>query len=283
MTKIHQLEQSKFIRIKGKLYDLSQPKIMGILNLTPDSFFEESRKTTLKAALQAAEKMIKEGAEILDIGAISTRPNAEIPDEDEEWKRLKEILIELRIIFPNIVISVDTFRSRIAEKAILSGADIINDISGGQFEPEILTVVAANKTPYVLAHSLGKGKNSIPNSENSLIMGELIRFLSEKINLLQQLGHNDIIIDPGFGFDKTIDDNYEIVRNFEMLHILERPLLVGISRKSMIWKKLAISMEDSLNGTSILHTLLYTKKCNVFRVHDVTEMKQIRELLQLSI
>lgn len=283
MTKLHQLAQSKFINIKGKLYDLSQPKIMGILNLTPDSFFEESRKSTLKECIQSAQKMIVDGADMLDIGAISTRPNASIPDEEEEWKRLKEILFELRTQFPQVILSVDTFRSRIAASAIEVGADIINDVSGGQYESDIFNVVAQNKTPYILTHSNGKGENSDKSSVERNILNELFRFFSDKINLLEQLGHTDLIIDPGFGFDKNLEENYHILKNFEMLQILEKPLLAGISRKSMIRKVLNVSIEESINGTSVLHTLLYTKKCNVFRVHDVTEMSQMRELLQLSL
>ncbi len=197
--------------------------------------------------------------------------------------RLEETLKELRIQFPNAILSVDTFRSRIAEKAIEVGADMINDVSGGQFEPTILEVVATNKIPYILTHSSGKGENSIPSGENELIMSELLRFFSEKINELQKLGHNDVIIDPGFGFDKTTEENYHIIKHFEMLSILEKPLLAGISRKSMIRNILNVPIENSLNGTTVLHTLLFTKKCNVYRVHDVTEMSQVRELLQLSI
>ena len=279
MTKITEFKHSQFIHVRGNLYDLSQPRIMGILNLTPDSFWEGSRVSEERAIIERATAMVKEGADLLDIGAASTRPGATILTFEEEIERLGQTISLLRSNFPDTLISVDTFQSVVAEWAVQQGADIINDVSGGQYDLKMFEVVAKNKVPYILTHSDGKGPSQKKDKSGSNIIGDMLRFFSQRIELLTQQGVKDIIIDPGFGFDKSMNENFEIARQLELFHILNRPLLVGVSRKSMIHKTLNITAEASLNGTTALHGALFSKKCNVFRVHDVKEMTEVRELL----
>jgi dihydropteroate synthase len=279
MTKITEFKHSQFIHVRGNLYDLGQPRIMGILNLTPDSFWEGSRVCEEKAILNKANDMVQEGADILDIGAVSTRPGAVILTFEEEIERLGQTIHLLRSNFPNILISVDTYHSMVAEWAVQQGADIINDVSGGQYDLKMFDVVAKNKVPYILTHSEGKGPAQKKDKSRPNIIGNMLRFFSQRIEMLTQKGVKDIIIDPGFGFDKTMKENFEIAKQLELFHILNRPLLVGVSRKSMIHKTLDVNAEASLNGTTALHGALFLKKCNVFRVHDVKEMVEVRELL----
>lgn len=282
MTKVNHFKQIKSILVKGKLIDLSQPQIMGILNVTPDSFYSESRKQNLNDILITAEKMIDDGANILDIGGISTRPGAAIVDNMEEIRRIEEPIKLLRKEFPEILLSLDTYNSSTAEIGLSEGIDIINDISGGEIDEEIIGVVANHKAPYVLTHSSGNKQNDSFNHFKGDTMQNLIRFFSEKIDYLKSKGVKDIIIDPGFGFGKTIEQNFEIIKHFETLHILEKPLLIGISRKSMIYKTLNTTAENALNGTSVLNSLLLSKGASIFRVHDVTQMKEVMKLHESS-
>ena len=282
MTKVNHFKQIKSILVKGKLIDLSQPQIMGILNVTPDSFYSESRKQNLNDILITAEKMIDDGANILDIGGISTRPGAAIVDNMEEIRRIEEPIKLLRNEFPEILLSLDTYNSSTAEIGLSEGIDIINDISGGEIDEEIIAVVANHKAPYVLTHSSGNKQNDSFNHLKGDTMQNLIRFFSEKIDYLKTKGVKDIIIDPGFGFGKTIEQNFEIIKHFETLHILEKPLLIGISRKSMIYKTLNTTAENALNGTSVLNSLLLSKGASIFRVHDVTQMKEVMKLHESS-
>jgi dihydropteroate synthase len=279
MTKIHQFKQNRFINLKGNLYDLNSPKIMGIINCTPDSFYSESRKTQIDEILKTIESMLENGVDIIDIGGASTRPNAEIPSVDEEIKRIHEPLKAIRKEFKDIVISLDTMRNEVAQVGIDEGISIINDISGGLYDEKLLELVAKKKIPYILTFNNGNEINKVPLISERNVLMESIMFFSDKIQKLKNLGINDIIIDPGFGFDKTLDENFSLFNNFELLQILEKPILVGISRKSMIYKKLGIAPEDSLNGTTILNTALFLKNTSIFRVHDVKEMKQIKQLL----
>jgi len=279
MTKIHQFKQNRFINLKGNLYDLNSPKIMGIINCTPDSFYSESRKTQKDEILKTIESMLENGVDIIDIGGASTRPNAEIPSVDEEIKRILEPLKAIRKEFKDIVISLDTMRNEVAQVGIDEGISIINDISGGLYDEKLLELVAKKKIPYILTFNNGNEINKVPLISERNVLMESIMFFSDKIQKLKNLGINDIIIDPGFGFDKTLDENFSLFNNFELLQILEKPILVGISRKSMIYKKLGIAPEDSLNGTTILNTALFLKNTSIFRVHDVKEMKQIKQLL----
>lgn len=282
MTKVNHFNQINSILIKGNLIDLSKPKIMGILNITPDSFYSESRKQNTLEIILTAEKMINEGAEILDIGGMSTRPGAETIESDDEIKRIEEPIKLIRKEFPEILLSLDTYNSTTAEIGLNEGIDIINDISGGAIDENLLNVVAKHRAPYILTHSSGKKQNDSNDAIKGNTIQNLIRYFSEKIDLLNKKGIRDIIIDPGFGFGKTLEQNFEIIKNFEMLKIFEKPILVGISRKSMIYKTLNTSIENSLNGTTILNSLLLTKGASIFRVHDVKEMKEVIQLHDTS-
>lgn len=282
MTKVNHFNQINSILIKGNLIDLSKPKIMGILNITPDSFYSESRKQNTLEIILTAEKMINEGAEILDIGGMSTRPGAETIESEVEIKRIEEPIKLIRKEFPEILLSLDTYNSTTAEIGLNEGIDIINDISGGVIDENLLNVVAKHRAPYILTHSSGKKQNDSNDTIKGNTIQNLIRYFSEKIDLLNKKGIRDIIIDPGFGFGKTLEQNFEIIKNFEMLKIFEKPILVGISRKSMIYKTLNTSIENSLNGTTILNSLLLTKGASIFRVHDVKEMKEVIQLHDTS-
>ena len=279
MTKIHQFKQNRFINLKGNLYDLNSPKIMGIINCTPDSFYSESRKTQIVEILKTIESMLENGVDIIDIGGASTRPNAEIPSVNEEIRRIYEPIKAIRKEFKDIVISLDTMRSDVAKIGIDEGISMINDVSGGAYDKALIELVARKKIPYILTYNNGNEINTVPlDSERNILM-ESIKFFSERIQKLKNLGVNDIIIDPGFGFEKTLEENFRLLNNFELLQILEKPILVGISRKSMIYKKIGLAPDESLNGTTILNTALFYKGASIFRVHDVKEMNQIRQLL----
>jgi dihydropteroate synthase len=283
MTKIHQFNQNRFINLKGNLYDLNSPKIMGIINCTPDSFYSESRKTHIHEILKTVESMLENGVDIIDIGGASTRPNAIIPNIDEEIARIHEPIKAIRKEFKDLVISLDTMRSKVAEIGINEGISIINDVSGGSYDWELIELVAEKKIPYILTYNNGNEVNTVPLASNRNILMESIKFFSERIQKLKNSGINDIIIDPGFGFDKTLEENFSILNNFELLQILEKPILVGISRKSMIYKKIGIAPDESLNGTTVLNTVTFLKNASIFRVHDVKEMNEIRKLLKACI
>jgi len=283
MTKIHQFNQNRFINLKGNLYDLNSPKIMGIINCTPDSFYSESRKTHIHEILKTVESMLENGVDIIDIGGASTRPNAIIPNIDEEIARIHEPIKAIRKEFKDLVISLDTMRSKVAEIGINEGISIINDVSGGSYDWELIELVAEKKIPYILTYNNGNEVNTVPLASNRNILMESIKFFSERIQKLKNSGINDIIIDPGFGFDKTLEENFSILNNFELLQILEKPILVGISRKSMIYNKIGIAPDESLNGTTVLNTVTFLKNASIFRVHDVKEMNEIRKLLKACI
>ena len=281
MTKIHQFKQNRFINLKGNLFDLSIPKIMGIINCTPDSFYSESRRSIVKDVLKAVESMVENGVDIIDIGGVSTRPNALIPSINEEIDRVIEPIKAIRKEFKDIVISLDTMRYEVAKIGIDEGVCIINDISGGMFDDNLIKLVASKKIPYILTFNKnGNEINSLPLESKTNILTESIVYLSEKVKNLKNNGIIDIIIDPGFGFNKTLEENYTLLNNIELLQILGKPILVGISRKSMIYKKLNIEIDNSLNGTSILNTTSFLKGASIFRVHDVREMNEIRLLLK---
>ena len=279
MTKIHQFKQNRFINLKGNLYDLNSPKIMGIINCTPDSFYSGSRKNKIDEILKTVESMLENGVDIIDIGGASTRPDAIMPSIEEEIKRVFEPIKAIRKEFKDLVISLDTMRYEVAKIGIDEGISMINDVSGGLYDEKLIGLVAQKKVPYILTFNNGNEINTLPLDSKRNILKESIVFFSERINDLKNLGINDIIIDPGFGFDKTLEENFRLLNNLELLQILEKPILVGISRKSMIYKKLEINSEDSLNGTSVLNTATFFKGASIFRVHDVKEMNQIRQLL----
>ena len=263
------------INCKGRLIDLSKPKIMGILNVTPDSFFEGSRGQTIDSAIAKAKKMIEEGADFIDIGGMSTRPGAEEISEEEEIKRVLPVIQCILQEFPEALISVDTYRSKVAEKSVVAGAAIINDISAGNLDENLLKTVAEMKVPYVLMHMQGTPQTMQKNPMYENVTLEVNQFFAQKINEIRALGVNDIILDPGFGFGKTVEQNYELFRNLEMIGFGEFPLLVGVSRKSMITKLLNVHQNDALNGTTILHTMALQKGANILRVHDVKEAKEV--------
>jgi dihydropteroate synthase len=271
--------KNSHFKIGDQLLDLKHPRIMGILNVSTDSFYAPSRKIEQKLLLETAEKMITDGADILDIGGYSTRPGAAHIEATIELDRVKNAVDSIRKEFPNIILSVDTFRGSVAEAAIEHGANIINDISGLRFDPELKNVLAHYRTPYILMHSRGTVDSMHAPYVYDHIVRDVISTLATSIQDLRDLGVHDILIDPGFGFSKSVDQNYELLQGLADLHLLECPILVGFSRKSMIWKKLGITPEEALNGTSVLNTYALMNRCSIFRVHDVKEMKEIIDLL----
>ena len=248
--------------------------------MTPDSFYEKSRLTPNSDLISTVSKMIEAGADIIDIGASSTRPNAATPSAEVELERLKDVVPHLRSAFPNTLLSIDTFYSVVAEFALENGVDIVNDISGGQFDPELWNVIAKHKATYILTYHRGEKFNKGTSYVKDHFMMDVLRYFSEKIAQLEKLGIHNIILDPGFGFGKTIEENYQLIQSFDMLQLFEKPILVGISRKSMIRELTHVNTENSLNGSTALHTFLYTKNTHVFRVHDVKEMNEVRTLMQ---
>lgn len=271
--------KNRHIRIQDKLIDLSVPKIMGIINTTPDSFFSESRKNSDEELIHTVNQMIEDGADFIDIGGYSSRPNAEFVSEKEELKRILGPIITIKKHFPTIPLTLDTFRGSVAKAGIEHGVDMINDISGFQFDPTLIDVITESKIPYILMHVGKKIEEMHKSALNDNLFKDMIYYFSEKINLLANRGLNDVVIDPGFGFGKTMEQNYALLDNLDLFQILERPILVGISRKSMIYKKLDIQAEDSLIGTTILNTHAINKGASILRVHDVKEAKQIIQLL----
>ena len=267
----------KTLNIKGNLIDLSNPIIMGILNLTPDSFYDGDLFNDKKKALLKVEKMIDEGADIIDVGGCSTRPGAEIVSEEEEWNRIEDIIQSIRKSFPDIIISIDTFRSTIANKSFDIGADMINDVSGGTFDKKMFSVVGDLGLPYILMHSRGNPKSmkNLTNYDN--LLEDITLYFSKKIELLQSNGVKDILIDPGFGFAKTFDQHLTILNNLNYFTILDLPILVGISRKSFVQKKFNVSIENSLNASVQLNKTALENHASILRVHDVKETKIMLE------
>lgn len=259
------------INCKGKLIDLSAPKVMGILNVTPNSFFDGGKYTNEKTILTQVEKMLSAGATFIDIGGYSSKPSAEFISEEEEINRLLPAIDLILKNFPETLISIDTFRSKVAQKGIENGAVIINDISAGNLDAEMMQTVAKLNVPYIMMHMRGTPQTmqSLTNYEN--IVKEMLFYFSERVAKARTFGINDLILDPGFGFAKTIDQNYEVFQKMELFKMLELPLLVGISRKSMIYKTLDSTIEKAMNGTTVLNTLALTKGANIIRVHDVKE------------
>lgn len=263
------------MRVGDKLIDLSTPCIMGIVNTTPDSFFHGSRSESVKKGLLTVEKMIFEGAKIVDIGGYSSRPGADNVSIAEEIKRTSELITQIRKEFPQIIVSLDTFRGKVAKVGIESGAQIINDISGFELCDQMLDTISHYKIPYVLMHMRGNPQTmkNLTNYDN--IFSEIIHYFSRKINLLHKAGLKDIIVDPGFGFSKTIDQNYSLLENLEHFQMVDKPLLIGISRKSMIYKKLGITPEESLPETIRLNKIALQKGATILRVHDVKEAVEL--------
>lgn len=264
------------IRVRDILFDLSTPKVMGIVNVTPDSFYSESR-TGQGNLLSIVEKMLNEGMQIVDIGGYSSRPGATNINVKEELNRVIPAISTIRKAFPELLISLDTFRSEVAEKGILAGADIINDISGFSIDPQIVDVVAKYKVPYVLMHMRGTPETMQSLTDYDSIFNDIVLYFSEKIEILKKAGVNDMIIDPGFGFSKTIDQNYYLLDHLDDVLLLGKPILAGLSRKSMIYKRLNTSPEDkaTLDGTIALNKIALQKGASILRVHDVKEAVEL--------
>lgn len=256
---------------KGEIIDLSTPKIMGILNITPNSFFDGGKYKNETELLDRVEKMLDEGATFIDVGAYSSKPNAEFVSEEEEISRIIPVINLLQKNFPNVLLSIDTFRSGVAERCIEKGAAIINDISAGKLDEKMLEIIAKFQVPYCMMHMKGTPQTMQTLTQYDDIIKEMLFYFSERIAVARSFGINDIIIDPGFGFAKTLDQNYEVIQKLELFQMLELPLLVGISRKSMIYKALDCSAETALNGTTVLNTIALTKGAKILRVHDVKE------------
>jgi dihydropteroate synthase len=273
----------KSINIQGKLLDLSNPLVMGILNVTPDSFFEQSRVAHEESLLQKAQSMLEAGAAILDIGGYSTRPGAADVSPEEELARVLPAIQLLRKNIPEVVISIDTFRAEVAKQAIEAGANIINDVSGGDIDVRMFQTVADLRCPYILTHMRGTPQTMSAYTDYPKgLTVEMLDYFAEKLTLLRKIGVKDVIIDPGFGFAKTLEQNYELLRELESFKILEEPLLIGISRKSMITKYLGIDAKDALNGTTVINTLVLTKGAIILRVHDVKEAIESVKLFKMG-
>ena len=271
---------SRTINVRGQLIDLSNPKIMGVLNITPDSFYRGSRLNSEAEIIDRASEMLQSGAAILDIGGYSSRPGADDIPEKEELKRVTGALKILRREFPSAILSLDTFRSSIADIAILEyGVDIINDVSAGTIDDKMFDIIEKHGVPYILMHMRGNPQNMQNNPVYDDIVTEIIRWFSAKKHELVLRGVRDIIIDPGFGFGKTIEHNFILLNNLERFNILDLPVLAGLSRKSMIWKTLGVSPEESLNGTVVLNTIALLKGVSILRVHDVSEAVEAVKLV----
>ncbi len=266
------------ININGRLLDTQQPLIMGIINVTPDSFYAGSRAASDKEVLQKAADMLEQGADILDIGGQSTRPNASILSAEEEWKRLSSVIPLLTSTFPDAVLSIDTFHADVAEKAVNSGVAIVNDVSGGGQDERMFPLVADLRVPYIMMHSRGNAQTMQSLTQYEDVVEEVVRFFYERVDKLRRLGHSDIIIDPGFGFAKTVDQSFELLKHIDALSVLQLPILAGVSRKSMVYKSLGVSAEDALHGTTALHMWCLSHGVRILRVHDVMAAKHAVEM-----
>ena len=262
----------------GQILDISTPVVMGILNLTPDSFYSGSRLASTDSILEQAEKMLKEGAKILDVGGMSSRPGAEIVTVEEELIRVIPAIRAIHQEFPSAIISVDTIRAEVARESVVHGAGMINDISAGNLDEKLFETVAELDVPYILMHMKGKPKNMQEQTNYENIQLEIIDFLIQKIGKLRQLGVKDIIVDVGFGFGKTVEQNYQLLKSMHQFKVLDLPILAGISRKSMIYKVLNTTPENALNGTSVLHMIALQQGARILRVHDVKEAVEVIKL-----
>ena len=259
------------INCKGLLVDLSAPKVMGILNVTPNSFFDGGKYKNETEILSQVEKMVVDGATFIDIGAYSSKPNAEFVAEQEEIYRIVPVVDLILKHFPEAILSIDTFRGEVAKASIESGAAIINDIAAGNLDNNMFEIIAKYNVPYVIMHMRGNPQTMQTLMDYDDIVKEMLFYFSEKVAKARSFGINDLMIDPGFGFAKTVGQNYEVFQKMELFNMLELPLLVGVSRKSMIYKTLGTTIENALNGTTVLNTLALTKGAKILRVHDVKE------------
>lgn len=270
---------NRYLRVRDQLLDLAIPKVMGVINVTPDSFHAKSRSTSLKSVLQQAERMLNEGVDIIDIGGYSSRPGAENVDTEEEINRVLPAIRAIRKEYPTILLSLDTFRSDVAHLGLTEGVDLINDISGGKLDKEMYSTIAKHNAGYIAMHMRGTPKNMQDQTNYKHLLNDLFLYFSEVIRSAEDCGCNDILIDPGFGFSKTLEQNYELLNHLDEFQALGKPVVVGLSRKSMIYKKLNSTPEEALNGTTVLNTLALIKGASILRVHDVKEAKQVISLL----
>lgn len=274
------LRPSQTINCRGQLIDLSTPCVMGIINITPDSFFSKSRFNSQQAILERVDQIVKEGGTMADVGAYSSRPGAANVSAAEEYARLLPSLELIRKRYPELILSLDTFRAEVAEKIVTEGlADIINDISGGEMDGAMFDTVARLKVPYILMHMQGTPDTMQLNPVYKDVTADVSLWLSERVDKLRSMGVNDVIIDPGFGFGKTVEHNYSMLNNLDEFRLFQLPLLVGLSRKSMIYKVLDGGPEGALNGTTALNTVALLKGANILRVHDVKEAVECVKLV----
>lgn len=269
------------INCKGELIDLSSPKVMGILNITPDSFYDGGKHKNESEVLKHVEQMLNEGATFIDVGAYSSRPNAEHISETDELNRILPIVNLILRAFPEVILSIDTFRSEVAQKCIEAGAAIINDISAGKLDSNMLTTIAKLQVPYIMMHMRGNPKTMQKLTDYDDLLKDISYYFSERIAAANASGIIDVIIDPGFGFAKTLEQNFELLNKLELFNTIEKPLLVGVSRKSMIYKPLKTSAKEALNGTSVLNTVALQKGASILRVHDVKEAIECIKLVEL--
>ena len=269
------------INVKGRLMDLSQPQVMGILNVTPDSFYSGSRMQTDNQIAQRARQIVEEGGTIIDLGAYSSRPGAADVSVAEETERLRRALAIIRDLYPDVAVSVDTFRAEVASRCIEDfGADIINDISGGQLDEDMFPTVARLNVPYILMHMRGTPQTMQLHTDYEDVTAEVLRYFGEKVDRLHSMGVKDIILDPGYGFAKTLEQNYRLLSQQSVLQVLGLPILAGVSRKSMIYRLLGTSPDEALNGTSVLNTIALQNGANILRVHDVREAVECVRIVQ---
>lgn len=268
------------INIRGRLIDLSKPSVMGIINLTPDSFYTSCDPSAEAQVLSLAERHLTEGAAFLDLGGYSTRPGAPEVSMEEEWRRLEHAITAIKAHFPEAYLSVDTFRSEIARRAVGCGVDLINDISGGDLDDQMFQTVAELHVPYILMHMRGTPQTMQQHTEYVDLIADVVEFFQSRLHRLHCLGVADVIIDPGFGFAKTMEQNYQLLREMDKLSILQSPILVGLSHKSMIYRLLECSPDEALNGTSVLNTLALTKGAKILRVHEVRPAVECIRLYQ---
>ena len=282
MTKDKNFHPTRTIDVHGILLDLSTTHVMGILNVTNDSFYDGGKHNNLRKALKKVEQFIMEGASIVDIGAYSSKPGAMHISTNEEWKRLKEIIPIVNKEFPEIIISVDTFRADIALKSFENGAHIINDISAGEMDSNMFDTIAKIQVPYIMMHMQGTPQNMQDNPQYNCIEKDIFYYFENKVKTLKNKGVKNIIIDPGFGFGKTLAHNYQLLNNLELLHDLNLPILVGVSRKSMIYKLLENTPAEALNGTTAIHTVCLQKGVSILRVHDVKEAVECTKIINFA-
>ncbi len=268
------------LHCKERILKIDSPIVMGIINITPDSFYKESRQFNADKALQKAEQMIEEGASILDIGGQSTRPNSDLIDDDDEMRRVLPVIDLIRKRFPETFISIDTFYASVAKQSVDAGADLVNDISGGKIDGNMLSTVASLHIPFICMHMKGTPQNMQQQAVYENVTKEVSVYFDERIKACNDAGIDDIILDPGFGFSKTIEHNFQLLKAFNSFKYFQKPLLLGISRKSFIYRSLGITPEESLNGTTVLHTIGLLNGANIIRTHDVKECMQAIQLIK---